>query len=405
MWPGDRPAEFPFDHFLGWLERYGHNFIRLWTWELLNWDTSGNSPAHRTTARSLTVALHPWARIGDGKALDGGARFDLERFDDAYFARLRSRVKQAGERGFYVSVMLFEGWGIRKSPGAWENHPFHPDNNVNGLPDADLNGDGLGIEIHTLAVPRVLAVQEAYVRKVIDTVNEFDHVLFEIINEGDPLTTSWQYRMIEFVRQYEKGKAKQHPVGMTYQQTGGLNSALFESPADWISPGSGGGYRANPPVADGGKVILTDTDHLWGVGGTEDWVWKSFLCGMNPIFMDPYDGVVLGLPFDVRWEPVRRAMGYTREFAEKMDLGKMVPRKDLSSTHYCLANPGNEYLVYFSGGGPATLDLSDLHGKAKFEWFVPATGVTYPPIYVECGDKLEVRPPFGGSAVLHVRAE
>ena len=47
-------------------------------------------------------------------------------------------------------------------------------------------------------------------------------------------------------------------------------------------------YRHNPPTADGRKVILTDTDHLWGIGGDVPWVWKSFLRGLNPLFMDPY---------------------------------------------------------------------------------------------------------------------
>ena len=50
-------------------------------------------------------------------------------------------------------------------------------------------------------------------------------------------------------------------------------------------------YQIDPPAADGRKVILTDTDHLWGIGGDVAWVWKSFLRGLNPIFMDPYTRV------------------------------------------------------------------------------------------------------------------
>ena len=39
---------------------------------------------------------------------------------------------------------------------------------------------------------------------------------------------------------------------------------------------------------------MTQADHLWGIGGNRAWVWKSFTRGLNPIFMDPYDGLVLG---------------------------------------------------------------------------------------------------------------
>ena len=60
--------------------------------------------------------------------------------------------------------------------------------------------------------------------------------------------------------------------------------------AEWISPGEekGVSYRDDPPATDGRKMILTDKDHLWGVGGDAGWVWKSFLRGMNPIYMNPF---------------------------------------------------------------------------------------------------------------------
>jgi hypothetical protein len=32
---------------------------------------------------------------------------------------------------------------------------------------------------------------------------------------------------------------------------------------------------------------------------------------MNPLFMDTYDGVVLGVKFDPKYEPIRKAMGVT----------------------------------------------------------------------------------------------
>ena len=105
-------------------------------------------------------------------------------------------------------------------------------------------------------------------------------------------------------------KPKQHPIGITGHGAERLESMLA-SPADWISPGRVDGYAEDPPAWDAKhkKVSLLDTDHIWGVGGNAAWVWKSFLRGHNPIFMDPYDGSVLGKPGDPQWEPVRQAMG------------------------------------------------------------------------------------------------
>ncbi|MCW5978728.1 MAG: hypothetical protein KIT09_11655 [Bryobacteraceae bacterium] len=398
MGPSDPPPKFDYGKFLAWLEGYGHNFIRLWTWELTGWDTRGNQESRRHTVTPLA-----WARTGPGNALDGKLKFNLKKYDKEYFTRLKTRVAEAQRRGFYVSVMLFEGWGPQFSPGAWEAHPFHPKNNVNGI-DSDANGDGSGVEVHELVKPEVTALQEAYVRKVIDTVNGFDNVLYEISNENHPESTAWQYHMIDFIHAYEKKKKKQHPVGMTFQYKGGNNQALFDSPADWISPNPDGGYRDDPPPADGKKVILNDTDHLWGIGGNQDWVWMSFLRGMNVLFMDPYDGLVLEKRTESEWEPVRRSLGYTLEYARRLDLAATAPRGELASSGYCLANPGRQYLVYAPKGGTVGVDLAAASGEIEVEWFDPSAGKKHAAPAAQGGAKREFTAPFEGAAVLYLAA-
>lgn len=368
MGPSDPPPPFDYQKYIDWMAKLNHNFMRMWTWELISWDTKANGEGkHRTTAP------HAYARTGPGLALDGKPRFDLAKYDPVYFERLRGRVAAARDRGIYVSVMLFEGWGPQFAPGAWEGHPFHPSNNINGI-DGDANADGKGVEIHELGNESVITIQEAYVRKVIDTINEFDNVLYEISNENHPASTQWQYHMIRLIKEYERTKPQQHPVGMTFQYKDGTNEALFDSPADWISPNPEGGYRDDPSPADGRKVVINDTDHLWGIGGDVAWVWKSFTRGYNPIFMDPYNGDVLGERLDPKWDPIRRTMGSTLKYARRMNLAKARPNPEAASTRYCLANPGNEYLVYKPAGGGDWVIVNASVGTYAFEWFDPASG-------------------------------
>ncbi|NIR63006.1 MAG: hypothetical protein GWO10_04275 [candidate division Zixibacteria bacterium] len=398
--PTDPPPKFDFTACLNWMQKLNHNFIRMWTWEPVTWNTKANRENKLHTA-----APQPFARTGPGKATDGKPKFDLKKYNSTYFDRLRRRVSAAADRGIYVSVMLFEGWAMQFSQGAWEGHPFNPKNNINNI-DGDTNKDGKGLEIHTLSNPAVTALQEAYVRKVIDTVNKFDNMLYEISNENHPPSTEWQYHMISYIKRYEKKKPKQHPVGMTFQYRAGKNETLFKSPADWISPNREGGYRDNPPAADGRKVILNDTDHLWGIGGNQGWVWKSFLRGHNPIFMDPYDGIVLGNKFDSRWDPIRRSMGYTRRYAEEMNLTAMKPHNNLASTKYCLANPGNEYLVYNPSEDNPRVTVNLKSGTYKYEWLNPDNGkvVSEGTIKAVDGEK-NFEAPFKGDAVLYLKAE
>jgi hypothetical protein len=401
MGPEDPPRPFDYEDYLKWMKQLNHNFMRMWAWEMVQWDTHGNNPNIRNETTTFYVAPHPWLRAGVEKAFDGKPKFDLSQFNRRYFERLRRRVEAAHRNGIYVSIMLFEGWAMQRIEDGWKLHPFNPQNNINGV-NGDLNGDGKGLEVYELAVDAVTEIQKAYIRKVVDAVNDLDNVLYEISNENHPASTPWQYAMIRYIHEYEKGKPHQHPVGMTFQFSGGKNQDLFDSPADWISPNPDGGYRDDPPANDGKKVILNDTDHLWGIGGNQAWVWKSFTRGLNPIFMDPYDGVVLGSPFDPKFEPVRRSMGYVLGFAERLDLNNCKPLNDLSTTGYCLANPGRQYVVY-QPDGKAQLEVKLKEGKYAVEWFDPNTGKTVSKQQVTAAEKKTVfSNPLNGDAILFV---
>ena len=366
----DPPAAFDFGAYLDFLERHGHNFIRLWTWESTVCDIDEGGRRMRYYA-----SPQPWVRSGPGVALDGKPRFDFARFNPEYFERLRGRVRAAGERGIYVSVMLFEGWAMQHAHGAYEGHPFHSSNNVQQV-RGDLDGDGKGLEVHTLANAGTRKLQEAYVGRVLEAVNDLDNVIYEISNENHPGSTDWQYHFIRWVRAEGEKRGCVHPVGMTFQYKGGSNQTLFDSPADWISPNPDGGYRDEPPVADGRKVILSDTDHLWGIGGSPEWAWKSFMRGHHVLFMDPYDGITFGAGEPSQWEPLRRALGQTRRWAERIDLAAMPPRPELSSSGYCLANlnPGEaELLVYVPVPGVVRIDLRSVGRRLEVDEWDPET--------------------------------
>ena len=403
---------FDYSAFLDFLKENNHNFFRLWVWE--------HSIRIHNTDQEVTYAPLPFKRTGPDLALDGKPRFDLTKFDQTYFDRLRKRVEDANRHGLYVSIMLFQGFSVsqkntvgvinRSIGNPWERHPFHKNNNINQI-DGDLNGDDRGLETHTMSnAPQMVMIrsyQEAYVKKVIDTVNDLDNVLYEIGNECHNHSTSWQYHMIKLIKDYENTKPKQHPIGMTFQwdkQYRGTNQDLFNSPAEWISPAQeiDQCYKDNPPLADGNKVIIVDTDHLWGVGGSVSWVWKSFTRGLNPIFMDPYKDSRRGNLYDPQWDPERKAMGHTLQYAERMNLAASIPSQTICSTTYCLVNPGNEYLVFQPDSGPFTLRIEA--GDYEFEWFDPNSGtVMKKGILTASTQNRQFLAPFSGEAVLFLK--
>lgn len=389
--PGFTKVAQPFDYvgYLNLLQTNHHNFIRLWRWELFN------------------HVPQPWPRSGPGSALDGRPRFNLRAFDSSYFDRLRSRVIAARDRGIYVSIMLFEDWIFmnKRADHPLEQHPFHKSNNASDL-DGDPNGDGWGIEIHTLQIPDVLEIQKAYARKVVETVNDLDNVLFEICNEGGQHTRDWQHAMVRFIKSVEADLPWQHPVGMT--SVGDMNEACLKSGAHWTSLATTGWdqpkdpWTSDPPPALGQMVCLLDTDHIgWKIfvrdaGFTRAWVWKSFTRGHNTLLME-------NLSDDEGWKAGRAAMGQTRRLAQRMNMAALVPRPDLASSGYCLANPGQEYVVYLPIGGDVTVDLESAAGSFKVEWIPPAQGTPLNAAAIAGGAKRTVSAPVPGDLVLVLR--
>ncbi|HET6514265.1 MAG TPA: DUF4082 domain-containing protein, partial [Thermodesulfovibrionales bacterium] len=369
------------------VQTQNHNFIRMWIFE-------GWVYAQGWAAADYYEPL-PYARTGIDNALDDKPKFDLSQLNQAYFDRLLSRVAAANDKGIYVSIMLFQGFGL-DTPETWRGHPFNSENNINGI-NGDLNGDGIGNEIQTLQNSDFLAIQENYVKKVIDTVNHFDNILYEISNQSASDSVDWQYHMVDFIHDYERTKPKRHPVGITVMGQES-NSALFNSTAEWVSPTFPAPVDSDPPAADGTKVVLLDTDHLAAEVGSQAWVWKSFLRGYNPLYMD---NLLSGY---LQKDRTRVAMGQTLVYANKINLVAMIPRSDLSSTAHCLANPGNEYLVYQPTAG-TIFSVNVSAGTYNYEWFDPSSGsIPSTGRITVSSDNHDFTPPFTGDAVVYLSA-
>jgi len=393
----DGEAPFIYEEYLDMMESNHHNFMRMW---------QRNHPYWSLGSKHAWVDPVPYVLAAHNKTDNAHSVYDLDRWNEDYFARLRAKIIEAGQRGIYVDLMFFGGG--ESLPWMWDRHPYNAKNNCNGIGSNDN-----GLDVYSLSNPAMLQYQERLVIKVIDTLNDLDNLLFEIVNEIDntPEAVKWHYHMVEFAKKYESTKPKQHVVGMTSVGGSMDNSVLFAGPADWISPGYGrdGEYKYNPPAADGSKVIINDTDHLWGLGGHYKWVWMSFLRGMHPIFMDPWRGLpeytgtseintrnYRDYPF------IRSSMGYALQYAERIDLAKMVPRNDLASTQFCLADPGNQYLVYSPQGGEVNVDLTGTTGMFHAEWFEPATGKTQIFQFESAGDGRWFVIPFAEDALLYI---
>lgn len=382
------------------------NLIRNW----IIWSFGSGA-----TADDNNAVAHPmiYARTGPDTAVDGGPRFDLTAYDEDFFDRLRDRVMQAGERGIYVSIMLFEVYGFGDGEDAggqtlWHGNMFRGDNNINGI-DVNTNGDAWGIEFFYTDDETVLEMQRDYVRKVIDTVNDLDNVVYEIANEL--YAPDWQISVIELIKSYEAAMPKQHLVLMSpggRNESGGWTlmpkSTLVDGPADIIAVAQSYADFSDPPVDDSGKPVVWDNDHIWITGWDHHGIpWMAFTRGYHYNLYDaPFESPDME---SEEWERIRFSIGQTNRYAGRAaDLAAMDPRGELSSTGYCLADPGSSYIVYQPASGESfTVELEA--GTYAFEWYDPTSmSVSESGTLTAGGGAESFIAPFDGDAALFLQA-
>ncbi len=419
------PQPLDFEAYVQFLTAHGHNFTLLWYTELPKFC---NLPVIASSPPDFTAAPHPWQRTGPGAATDGGPKFDLTKFNQTYFDRLHARTEALRKAGIYAGIYLFSGeWlNIFRCPG--DGFPFTGANNVNGVDDGYKTGTK-GIGAITMSEPNAITrLQDAYVEKLIDTLNDLPNVLWIVSEEAPRNSTWWNDHQISHVRAYEAKKPYRHPVGYA-TLIDAPDAVILNSDADWVAPMA----RISPTKSCGSgkpacKVSVNDSDHsyweMWKETPQQNrnYAWQNFLTGNQVLFMDPY---VVYYPRqnrnlcisprngickqpDPRWDNFRDNLGYILKYSRKLNLAGVTPRGSLSSTGYCLAQTpaaGAEYLVYAPSGGPFTVDLSAMPRSRTLavEWFNPATGTATAAEAVAAGSNAQpFTPPFGEDAVLYL---
>ena len=419
------PQTLDFNAYVHFLTAHGHNFTLLWRVELPHFcslpTTAGPSP-------DMTVSPQPWLRTGPGRATDGGLKFDLTKFNQSYFDRLRTRAQALNKAGIYVGVDLFIGEWLNVFRCSSDGYPFTGANNINGVDDGYAGGKR-GIASISMTAPNAITrFQDAYVEKTIDTLNDLPNVLWMVSEEAPANSVWWNRHQILHVRKYELKKRYQHPIGYA-ALTGSSDATIYNSNADWVAPA----VRVSPVRTCGEghptcKVNINDSDHsyfgMWNETAQQNrnYAWENFMTGNQVLFMDPYlvyyprenrnlcvspTDAICSAP-DPRWDNFRNNLGYILRYSRRLALGSATPHPALCSTGYCLAqtpSAGAEYLAYAPAGGKFTMDLSAMPGsrRLKVEWFNPATGRVMTGRPIAAGSSAQTFiPPFRGDAVLYL---
>jgi hypothetical protein len=211
-------SEFDFIAYLDEVQRSGQNLTRTFSGVYCE-DPTAFGISRNTMAPATGKLIAPWARSNQPGYFNGGNKFDLDRWDGAYFARLKSFVQEAGKRGIVVEYVLFCTY---YDDSMWNLSPMNIRNNINGVGDTPRD------EILALKHDDLTRVQEAFVRKVVAELNFFDNVYYEICNEPYfvSVTPEFQRFVSKTIHETEAALPKKHLIAQNVAN----NSLAIENP-------------------------------------------------------------------------------------------------------------------------------------------------------------------------------
>ncbi len=358
--------------------------------------------AENTLAPKPGRMICPWARSSQAGSLVGGNRFDLTKWDEAYFARLKDFVAQASKRGIVVEFTLF---CPMYEDMQWRLSPMNAANNVNDLGAIDRN------DVHTLDKNGgLLAVQEALVRKVVTELKDAGNVCYEICNEPyfGGVTMDWQYHIADVIAEAESSWATKHLISQNIAN----GSSKIEKPHPAVSVLNF--HYANPPDAVAlnfnlNKVIGDNETGFKGTGNSyyRMEAWEFILAGgglfnhLDYSFSTGHEGGTFQYPAT---QPgggnasFRKEIKVLKNFIHTFDFVRMKPARELlrgtiptSARFQMLAEKGNQYAAYFKDAAKFSFSLELSPGVYDVQWIDVVSGGT---------EKQEMRSHPGGEFLL-----
>ncbi|MCK4291563.1 MAG: polysaccharide lyase [Planctomycetes bacterium] len=372
---------FDYAKYLAKLESHGFNLTRTFSGAYCE-PVGAFSIKNNTLAPAKGKLICPWARSGTPGYANGGNKFDLTKWDGDYFKRLRGFVAEAGKRGVVVELVLFCPF---YKDDMWRLSPMNSANNINGM------GKMKRTEVYTLKDPKLLAVQDAMVRKIVEELKDFDNLYYEICNEPyfGGVTLEWQYHIAETIVKAEKKLKTKHLIAQNIANKGkkvdnpnphvSILNFHYAKPPNTVAENYGlnrvigddeTGFAGSEPTA----YRVEGWDFIIAGGGVYDNLDYSFAVGHEDgsarIDAPGGGGAVL-----------HKQLAILKDFINGFDFIRMKPENSVikggvpqKATARALVEKGKQYAIYINGGSEAKLVVELPKGSYTAQWLNTKTG-------------------------------
>ncbi len=323
----------------------------------------------------------------------------------------------------------------------WRYMPFHPENNVNDTKLTDRK------KCNTLDNDGIFVHQEKMVRKIVNELNAFDNIYFEIQNEpwsdnadsvgvilehlnddklpnpwqnkielANEASLVWQAKIAEIIKDEEKALPKKHIIAQNYCNFGYPLSNVDENISvlnfHYNIPHSVDyNYGWDRPIA---------LDETGFAGPSADvyrrQAWRFILSGgavFNGLDYSFYPGFENGtgelLGPGGGGTELRQQLAVLLHFVEGFDLPTLKPDKitvvfSPGLFVYLLSHPGEQYAGYVEGLSAGNITLNLPNGQFDLKWFDVKTGGIVREEIITGRDRLTIpTPPFCGELAFDIR--
>lgn len=375
--------DFDYKKYLEELQSHDLNLTRLFTGAYVEPPGAFNIEKN-TLAPAPGRYICPWPRSSEAGYTNGGNKFDLSKWDDNYFQRLKGFVAEAEKRNIIIELALFCPF---YEDSQWQLSPMNMINNVNGIGKIPRN------DVYTLDKNgSLLKTQEDLVKKLITELNGFSNIIYEICNEPyfGGVTMEWQHHIASLISTTEKDLINHHLISQNIAN----GSAKITNPHPAVSIFNF--HYATPPIAVGQNYHLNKVigDNETGFNGNADSTyrkegWEIVMAGgalYNNLDYSFAPGYENGTFQYGEKQPgggsvaLRQQLGFLKKFMTGFNYLRMHPDSTLvvsttsSAKVYTLVETGKQYAIYLHQTKNSTLKIALPAGTYTVEWLNPVTG-------------------------------
>ena len=321
--------------------------------------------------------------------------YDLEVWNDEYWNRLKRFLDATATRDIVVQIEVWATFDFYREN--WSANPFNPANNgtytaaESGLPKivdshpTKTENDFFRSVPAALDLPVVREYQERFVDELLSQTLDYDHIIYCMDNETS-VGPEWGAYWSEYVTEAAVNRGRTvftTEMWDPWNLSDPMHDATFDHPElyDYIDVSQNnhntGDEHYENAVAQRERIAAAlrplNNVKIYGgdyeFGTAQDGVerfWRNVFAGLaSARFHRPPAGIGLS-------ERAQRMLRSARDVTNAFDVFSCAPRNDLLSGRkeneaFLLADPGQEYALYFPDGGSVTLMLEG--GRNMCRWY------------------------------------